>query len=67
MLEEWWLVDACFHAEFGIDLSQCLHTRSWKWFWGRLRYLMSTDTALRRRFAPKHEPPAEEAPTFEGI
>lgn len=38
-----------------------MDTRPWKWFYVRLRYLMSTDTPLRRLFAPQPEPPDEEA------
>jgi hypothetical protein len=59
---EWALVEGAFQAELHIDLEDVIRVKSWRWFFTRLRYLMATDNALSRRFAPPPEPPAEETP-----
>lgn len=55
-LNEWYLIEGEFDDRWGYDLSELLHTKTWRWFWVRLRYLMSTDSAIRRRLAPPPEP-----------
>lgn len=65
VLNEWVLLEGAFQAELGIDLEDVLRVKSWRWFFTRIRYLMSTDNALSRRFAPKPDPPDQESPTFD--
>lgn len=65
MLEQWVLVEGAFHAVFGVDLSEALHVKSWRWFWTRVMYLLRDDNALSRYFAPKPDAPAEEMPNFD--
>jgi hypothetical protein len=62
VLEEWPLVEAAIHEKWGVDLSApgVLRSTSWRWFWTRVTYLLtSQDNALGRHFAPREEPDEE--------
>jgi hypothetical protein len=52
VFDQWPLVEACFHQEFGIDLSRRKVRRrtTWRTFRVRVSHLLSEDTALRRHF-----------------
>jgi len=57
VLEQWVLLEAAFHAVYGIDLEQVLHTRSFRWFSVRVTYLLAHDNPFGRFFAPKQPTP----------
>lgn len=50
MLGAWALVVPAFHHAFGIDLDEARHTVTWKWFAGRVAYLLDQDNPLARHF-----------------
>ena len=55
VLNQWALLEPVFHHEFGVDLSEVLHVKSWRWFAVRVSHLLATDNPLARFFAPKSE------------
>lgn len=50
VLEQWKLLVASFHAEFGVDLEEVQHAVTWRWFAMRVAHLLSTDTPFGRHF-----------------
>jgi hypothetical protein len=56
VLEEWPLVEGAFQHVYQLDLSDLLHTRSWRWFAVRVSYLIAVPgNPLNTVFGPKHE------------
>lgn len=54
LLRQWDLIEADFQSHYGIDLSGgVLKDRSWRWLRTRILGLLSADTRLYRKFAPK--------------
>lgn len=62
LLDQWGLLESCFHSEFGVDLSKVWRSESWRWFRTRVMGLLASDTALSRAFAPEHAPPDQKQP-----
>ncbi|MFB8772096.1 hypothetical protein [Streptomyces broussonetiae] len=52
-MEQWPLIEADLHSEYGIDASSgVLRQRSWRWLQVRILGLLCAETRLRRHFAP---------------
>jgi hypothetical protein len=53
------LIEADFHSEYHIDLSEpgLLKSRSWRWMKTRIAGLATAETRLQRKLAPPPETP----------
>jgi hypothetical protein len=52
VLEQWDLLEASFHAVYGVDLADVWSVKTWRWFAVRVSGLLAADTPLARHFAP---------------
>jgi len=56
MLQQWPLIEADLHSQYGIDASSgILRERTWRWLQVRILGLLSAETRLYRHFAPPPE------------
>jgi hypothetical protein len=55
VMNRWAVVEPLFHETFGVDLSEVLHTKSWRWFMVRVGHLLSTQNRLSALFSPDSE------------
>lgn len=56
LFENWGLLEADFQSEYGIDLDR-ERGRSWRWFQVRALGLLSIESRIYRKFAPKEDKP----------
>jgi hypothetical protein len=59
------LLFGAFHSELGIELEDVLASKTWRWLWTRIQYLMLSDNALSRRLSPPPASPDEEMPDLD--
>jgi hypothetical protein len=59
------LLYGAFLSELGVDLWAVLPSKTWRWLWTNIQYLMLSDNPLSRRLSPPPASPVEEMPNFE--
>lgn len=54
LLENWALIEADLHSEFGIDFDDAalMSRRNWRWLRSKIIGLLSADTRIARKLAP---------------
>ncbi len=52
LVEKFGLIEADFSSEYGVELADVFHVRTWRWFSVKVAGLMAADTRIARHFAP---------------
>lgn len=59
LLDQWRLIEADLHSEYGIDVEDrpLMRERSWRWLEARILGLLAADTRTYRALAPEPDLP----------